>query len=115
MLLQTRCPVDINTGEFVKQVRAQAVESQSSIGAASSSPSSPLASRLATYVANHFRMVNYGVPLLLNTVDVFHGILGPKPLEVISGALNRWTNHLIPQWNPYIPKVWIYDVECAAI
>jgi D-lactate dehydrogenase len=25
-------------------------------------------------------------------------------LEVVSGALNRWTNHIVPQWNPYIPK-----------
>lgn len=32
-------------------------------------------------------------------------LLGPRFLEVVSGSLNRWTNHLVPQWNPYIPKV----------
>jgi hypothetical protein len=32
-------------------------------------------------------------------------LLGPWPLEVVSGALNRWTNHLVPQWNRYLPKV----------
>ena len=32
-------------------------------------------------------------------------VLGPGVLEGVSSTLNRWTNHLIPVWNPYIPKV----------
>jgi hypothetical protein len=43
-------------------------------------------------------------PLLLHAVGAC-SLLGARFLEVVSGALNRWTNHLVPQWNPYIPKV----------
>lgn len=32
-------------------------------------------------------------------------LLGPRVLEVVSSTLNRWTSNLVPQWNPYIPKV----------
>ena len=117
-----RCPVDINTGEFTKQVRTAAVESgimipglragpsaypssantsgisttttsnsgasgagsSSSDGggigtgavaaasASSATPSSSLLSRGSGWVARHFGVVNAGVPVLLNTVSVFH-------------------------------------------
>lgn len=32
-------------------------------------------------------------------------LLGPRVLEVVSGTLNKWTSNIVPQWNPYIPKV----------
>ena len=38
-------------------------------------------------------------------VDAVHGIVGPAPLEFISRTLNRWTNHMVPVWNRYMPKV----------
>lgn len=31
-------------------------------------------------------------------------IVGPKPLEAVSRALNSITNHMVPVWNPYMPK-----------
>ncbi|WIA33444.1 hypothetical protein OEZ86_006576 [Tetradesmus obliquus] len=100
-----RCPVNINTGEFTKQLRTAAVDGQdAAAGAASASTSSAWGSRLAMMAANNFRLINGGVPLLLNTVDFFHGLLGPRLLEVVSGTLNKWTNHIVPVWNPYIPK-----------
>eukprot|EP00879_Flechtneria_rotunda_P006313 GHRR01006635.1.p1 GENE.GHRR01006635.1~~GHRR01006635.1.p1 ORF type:complete len:789 (+),score=273.08 GHRR01006635.1:1646-4012(+) len=101
----TRCPVNINTGEFTKQLRTLAVDGQDpAAGAASAASSSSWGSKLAMFGANHFKAINNGVPFLLNTVDVFHGILGPRPLEVVSSTLNKWTNRIVPVWNPYIPK-----------
>ncbi|KAF6261185.1 glycolate dehydrogenase [Scenedesmus sp. NREL 46B-D3] len=100
-----RCPVNINTGEFTKQLRTAAVDGlDAGAGAASGSTSSAWGGRLAMMGANHFRLINGGVPLLLNTVDFFHGLLGPKLLEVVSSKLNKWTRNLVPVWNPYIPK-----------
>eukprot|EP00775_Hariotina_reticulata_P013456 gene13456-13582_t len=100
-----RCPVNINTGEFTKQLRTAAVDGgDPAAGAASASTSSSWGSKLAMFGARHFKLINNGVPYLLNTVDFFHGLLGPKVLEVVSGTLNRWTNHIVPKWNPYIPK-----------
>jgi hypothetical protein len=72
--LQVRCPVNINTGEFTKQLRTAAVDGlDAAAGAASASTASPWGGRLAMFGANHFRLINGGVPLLLNTVDFFHG------------------------------------------
>eukprot|EP00878_Enallax_costatus_P006622 GHUV01006940.1.p1 GENE.GHUV01006940.1~~GHUV01006940.1.p1 ORF type:complete len:990 (+),score=266.56 GHUV01006940.1:206-3175(+) len=100
-----RCPVNINTGEFTKQLRTAAVDGlDPAAGAASASTSSRWGSKLAINGANHFKMINNGVPYLLNTVDFFHGLLGPRVLEVVSGTMNKWSNHIVPQWNKYIPK-----------
>lgn len=40
-------------------------------------------------MANHFNIINKGVPHVLNTVNFFHSILGPKPLQFISSWLNK--------------------------
>ena len=45
------------------------------------------------------------VPPFLNLVDFAHRLVGPKPLEYLSGAMNRVSNHLVPTWNPYMPRV----------
>lgn len=66
--------MNINTGEFTKQLRTLAVDGQDpAAGAASGSTSSSWGSRLAVFGANNFRLINGGVPYLLNTVDFFHG------------------------------------------
>ena len=72
--LQVRCPVNINTGEFTKQLRTAAVEGlDRDAGAASASTSSSWGSKLALFGANHFRLISRGAPVLLNTVDFIHG------------------------------------------
>ena len=47
---------------------------------------------------------------LLSAVNVAHSVLGPWPLEAISGALNRWSGHMVPSWNRYMPKVCVARV-----
>ena len=56
-------------------------------------------------LANNFSKLNAMVPPLLNVVDFAHRLLGPSPLQYISSRLNKASNHLIPEWNPYMPKV----------
>lgn len=41
------------------------------------------------WMADHFSLINAGVPKLLNTVNFFHSVLGPKPLQFISSWLNK--------------------------
>jgi D-lactate dehydrogenase len=31
-------------------------------------------------------------------------VVGPKPLEIISKWMNSMTGHVVPVWNPYMPK-----------
>jgi hypothetical protein len=44
--------------------------------AASSTPRSSSLSRGSMWVAQHFKLVNSGVPVLLNTVNLFHRCVG---------------------------------------
>mmetsp|Transcript_14411 Transcript_14411/g.39044 ORF Transcript_14411/g.39044 Transcript_14411/m.39044 type:complete len:1096 (-) Transcript_14411:437-3724(-) len=91
-MCQEKCPVKINTGDLVKQIRSDQMTSEGR------------ASAVATWMANHFNVINSGVPRVLDTISFFHSILGPKPLQFISSWLNKMSNHMIPEWNPYLPK-----------
>ena len=56
-------------------------------------------------MANNYGAFTAAVPPFLNVVDFAHRLVGPKPLEYISGAMNRVSNHMVPTWNPYMPRV----------
>ena len=56
-------------------------------------------------LANNFGTFTSIVPPFLNLVDFAHRLVGPKPLEFLSGTLNRGSNHIVPAWNEYMPKV----------
>ncbi|KAK9818314.1 hypothetical protein WJX72_010431 [[Myrmecia] bisecta] len=91
-MCQVKCPVKINTGEMIKSVRAEQLKEWKR------------ASGAAMSVANHFGSFASVVPPLLNAVDLAHRIVGPKPLDYISSALNKASGHYVPQWNPYMPR-----------
>lgn len=56
-------------------------------------------------MANNYGVFALAVPPVLNIVDFAHRLVGPKPLEYISGAMNKMSNHLVPTWNPHMPRV----------
>ena len=60
---------------------------------------------LVQSMANHYGVFAAAVPPVLNVVDFAHRLVGPKPLEYLSGAMNKMSNHLVPTWNPYMPRV----------
>ena len=60
---------------------------------------------LAQSMANNYGAFVSTVPAFLNVVDFAHRLVGPKPLQYLSGAMNRMSNHLVPAWNPYMPRV----------
>ena len=91
-MCQVKCPVKINTGELIKEIRADNLDGP---GRASS---------VAARLANHFGTINAVVPPFLNLIDLTHRVVGPKPLEAISSGLNRLSGNMVPQWNPYMPK-----------
>jgi len=92
-MCQEKCPVKINTGEMIKSIRADEMkDTQQS------------ASSMAMKLANNMSLFNSMVPRLLNTVDVFHGLLGPAFLEWTSNKLNVASGRAIPTWNRHLPK-----------
>ncbi|KAK9821918.1 hypothetical protein WJX81_005753 [Elliptochloris bilobata] len=94
-MCQEKCPVKINTGSLIKSIRAEELAA-SATGSRADALSLRLANNYGTFVS--------AVPKLLNVVDFAHRVVGPKPLEYISSALNRVSGHAIPQWNPYMPR-----------
>lgn len=91
-MCQEKCPVKINTGELIKHIRAEAMDEM------------PKASKVADMIANNFGATAWTFNKLLGAVNVAHSVLGPGVLKGISGALNKMSNHMVPEWNPYMPK-----------
>lgn len=56
-------------------------------------------------LANNFGKFTAVVPPLLNSIDLIHRVVGPRPLEFISQTLNKMSGNLVPVWSPAIPKV----------
>ncbi|KAH7615608.1 hypothetical protein Ndes2526B_g09647 [Nannochloris sp. 'desiccata'] len=91
-MCQEKCPVKINTGELIKQIRSEDMEKM------------PRASAVADAIANNFSSVAWVMNKALNVVSAAHAVIGTTPIQAISTALNRVSNHMIPEWNPYMPK-----------
>ena len=56
-------------------------------------------------IANHFGTVASVVPNFLNIVDFAHRVVGPKPLQFLSDMSMKLPGHIMPRWNPYMPRV----------
>lgn len=90
-MCQVKCPVKINTGELIKELRKEELD-KGAVGAWS------------MRVANNFGTLTAAVPPFLNFVDGLHRVVGPKPLQAISTLLNKASGNLVPEWNPYMPR-----------
>jgi D-lactate dehydrogenase len=89
-LCATSCPVDINTGNLIKQLRLET--------------SSKIANNIAQTLANHMDLLTWAAKHGLNFVNFFHTVLGTFLMEKISKGLYKIGNHKIPLWNKYMPK-----------
>lgn len=89
-LCATSCPVEINTGNLIKQLRLES--------------SSGTANNIAQSLANHMNLVTGTAKHGLNFVNVVHSVLGTSLMESISKGLYKIGNHKIPLWNKYMPK-----------
>lgn len=90
-MCQVKCPVHINTGDLIKQMRAETLHDWK------------YSNRLAMALANNYAYVNYFTPQLLNVVSLLHRVMGSWILSQGSALLNKLTFNYIPTWNPYLP------------
>lgn len=90
-MCQEKCPVKINTGDMIKYIRAEQMKEWKN------------ATGVAGWLGRNFGVMK-AVPTFLNLVSGIHGVVGAKPLEFASRLLNKWTDHAVPVWNPYMPK-----------
>ncbi len=89
-LCAVACPVDINTGEYTKSLRAAGV--------------SPAAARVAAVTAEHFGPVTAAVRLGLKVADAAHAGLGGAILGGLAATLRHLSRGRIPHWTPWMPR-----------
>lgn len=88
-LCATQCPVGINTGELIREMRRERL-----------APYADTARR----VGRHFSGTTRVARGLLNLAGVGRAVLGEKGLSGVSGALTRASGGKVPQWVPTLPK-----------
>ncbi|MDZ4335490.1 MAG: FAD-binding and (Fe-S)-binding domain-containing protein [Pseudomonas sp.] len=87
-LCAQRCPVGINTGDLVRQLRARDANSQ----------------RSADWLANNFRRAMQGARVMLHVANGARMIMGAPLLSRTSAALSKASQGKLPQWTPAIPQ-----------
>jgi D-lactate dehydrogenase len=89
-LCATACPVGIDTGKLIKELRYHA--------------HSPAANSIATAMEKNMSMVTAALRLTLNTLDFIHGVAGTEFMESASRFARQITNNKLPLWNKWMPK-----------
>jgi len=84
------CPVDIDTGLLIKELRSQKI--------------SPRAQRIAGWIAQNMDRITAAMRLGLGVVNLFHIILGHQIMSALSGALHKISGKRIPLWTPAMPE-----------
>ncbi|MEA4840252.1 MAG: FAD-binding and (Fe-S)-binding domain-containing protein [Bacteroidales bacterium] len=90
-LCSTSCPIGINTGEMIHDLRAE------------NNRSFP-AKQLGTFTAGHFDLITPVVSPALHVVNAVHSVLGTKAMSVFAKGLRCASADLIPLWTPAMPK-----------
>jgi D-lactate dehydrogenase len=87
-LCATSCPVSIDTGKLIKELRLREVR--------------PAAASVATVLADHMAAVTAGMRFGLDLVHGIHSLLGTRLMRFLAGAAHRWAG--LPLWNPHMPR-----------
>jgi len=84
------CPVNIDTGKFVKNWRANELDSSDK--------------KVAAYIGSHMAGTTAILRVGLKMVSFFHSILGTKIMTALSNCLHFITFGNVPKWIPEMPK-----------
>lgn len=87
-LCAQRCPVGINTGDLVRQLRARSASHK----------------RSASWLAEHFASVLKGMRFTLLAANGMRRLLGAPRLEKISAGLRKLSGDYLPQWTAAMPQ-----------
>jgi D-lactate dehydrogenase len=88
-LCATACPVEINTGILVKELRFR--------------HHGIMADYAASLIAGHMGSIITFLRLALNVTAGIHRLQGTKTMTSVTGFLHRVSFGFIPRWNPLIP------------
>jgi len=83
------CPVKIDTGKLIKNLRSEDV---------STSPA------IANWIADHMGFITSAARGVLSFVSFFHHILGSQLMGAIASGVRVISFNRIPAWNRFMPK-----------
>ena len=87
-MCETRCPVAIDTGRYVKQERTKGRSGQ----------------RTAAWIASHMALATRVARGVLRSADLAHMMLGKERMGRAASAIRRWSNGRIPEWGSAVPR-----------
>ncbi|WP_417521201.1 FAD-binding and (Fe-S)-binding domain-containing protein [Marinobacter sp.] len=99
-LCAQRCPVGINTGDLVRELRADQAQ----------------AHRRADWLAEHFAGALKGVRLVLAAADSANRLLGAPRLQRWTESSKKLSGGRIPSWSPAMPQPvrWVENIKPPA-
>ncbi|MEN6618359.1 MAG: FAD-binding and (Fe-S)-binding domain-containing protein [Rikenellaceae bacterium] len=89
-LCYLKCPVKIDTGKLVKELRHEG--------------HSPKQERIATYISNSMAAVTAGMRAGLSILYYLRLITGKKFFGSVATAMHKTSGGLVPLWNEHFPK-----------
>jgi len=84
------CPVKIDTGKLVKELRFQNITAKQA--------------KTAMWIANHMELVTSLARKALLLINFFHTILGTRLMKIISGGMRKLSGNRIPLWTASMPS-----------
>ncbi|EAR60686.1 FAD-binding and (Fe-S)-binding domain-containing protein [Neptuniibacter caesariensis] len=87
-LCSTVCPVGINTGDLVRQLRHDRHASREG---------------MSEWIANHFGTVTTAAKAAFGMADISHGILGSKAMGAVTRTARKLSGKKIGYWSPEMP------------
>jgi len=88
-LCELKCPVNIDTGKFIKNLRARNISSTTKM--------------IANFIANNFSVITSIGRIGLKTLEIKKRIIGENNLKKANNLLRKISQNKIPQWNNEMP------------
>ncbi len=89
-LCAMRCPVDIDTGKFIKHYRSQ--------------HRGWVTKAVASTAASAFTLTGGAIDLALKTAGLAHDTLGDTVMDAVCGGLHKYSGRAVPRWNVAMPR-----------
>jgi len=89
-LCATLCPVSIDTGKYIKQLRGEKLSAR--------------AKKTGLWMAKNLQTVGRAASFSLGLVGVMQSVLGKKAMFALSSKLRSISDNRLPQWTPALPS-----------
>lgn len=95
-LCSTVCPVGINTGDLVRQLRHDKNLGRENVSA---------------WIADHFGTVTTAAKTAFGVADVAHGVLGSKTMGAVTRSARKLSGNRMGYWTPEMPTPASFDTN----